>query len=653
MDIITNPQQYNICFSIASLVLIGVTLIINSLEEAHDNRQKHFFGMIIFDALIVNLAGLFHSLWRYSDWFRGYVMIDMNNSVVLIQKIFSYVLAYLSLLYVMSIFRVEVEMITKKIIVMLPAAFSVCFFLTSLFTDYFFIFNEYGEIQYNYPQGALVNISLIIYFLYAFFLYAKYCRSFSTEKVVALIFYYLLMLAGIPIRIVTRSSSIFEFSVSLALIFCVYTFQNPSEFSDRISGAGTRNALTFAVSNNLLQKKVFTVFGIMIERLDAITGGEPLEIVSDLLGQITAYLRKLCPGGEIYYLDDGSYMMIFPESEPDDPIIEKTAEQVRKRFKEPWKLGDRKIRLFESAFSIGFPDEIDSIDKFNEVRGVIVKAVQRSSRDLMRVSDLNLKHVEHDKKIDSIVKHALDDGLLEVYYQPIYSTAQKKFISCEALLRLRSPQLGFISPAVFMPVAERNGAVIEIDSFVLSSVCRMLSETEAVNLGLEFVEVNLSVVDCIQANLSDNVINTLKKFDVKPDQINLEVTETFEEGITSIMDENIDKLSKHGVSFSMDDFGTGYSNLARISSLPVDIFKLDKSIIQSAFESGTSYMVLMNLIKLIKSLDKKIVAEGVETKEQADQIIRFGCDYIQGFYFAKPMPRDKFLEFLREHNNMD
>ena len=650
MDIITPQLEYNICFSIASLILIAVIFTINLIEGEHNNRQKQIFGALIFDALIVNLAGLFHSLWRYVDQVREFVPLEANNLVVLVQKIATYVIAYFSLLYFMSIFRVEVDTIIKKIVLLLPVLFAVGFFLSGLMSDFFFSFDEYGEVQYAYPQGALVHISLFVYFPFGAYLYYKYFSSLSTEKALSLLIYYILLLSGIPIRILTRSSSILEFSISLALLLCVYTFQNPSEFIDTISRAGTRNALSFSVANNLLQKKAFTVFGIVIERLGVITGGEPLEAVSDLLEQITSYLKQLCPTGEIYYTDDGCYMMIFPDAEPDDPVIEKTSGQIKKRFKESWTLRDKEIRLFESPFAIGFPDEIDTLDKFNEVRGVIRKAAQRSNGDVIRVSDLNLKHVEHNKKIDSIVRHALDDGMLEVYYQPIYNTVEKKFTSCEALLRLKSPQLGYISPAVFMPVAERNGSVIAIDSFVLSSVCEMIARSEATALGIEYVEVNLSVVDCIQANLSENVIKTLEKFKVDPGQINLEVTETFEEGITSIMDENIERLSAHGVSFSMDDFGTGYSNLARISSLPVDIFKLDKSIVQAAFESETSYMVLLNMVKLIKSLDKKIVAEGVETVEQAEQLIRFGCDYIQGFYYARPMPKEQFLKFLEEHN---
>ncbi len=650
MELITNPQTFHICFSISSLLLVLVSLIINSTEELYDSRQRRLFGMIIFDALVLNLAGLFHYLWSYSDIFRSSVSIEMNNAIVIIEKIATYLLAYLSTLYVMAIFRVEFDTPFKKAFLFVPVLYSIGVFLSGFVTDYFFYFDEHGELEYRYFQGATVNICLFIYFPYVAYLYVRYARGFSTEKMLSLIAYFVLMLAGIPIRIITRSSSIFEFSVSLALLLCVYTFQNPSEFSDSLSGAGTKNALNFAITNNLTRKKMFTVFGVAIDRLDVIIGGSSLEMISELLSQITSYLRHLCLEGNIFYMDDGSYLMIFNGVDPDDQIIEKTAEQIKKRFKEPWVMNEQEMKLFVKTYSIGFPDEVNSLDKFNEVRGIIQKVLLRHNRDVLRVSDLNLKHFEHDKRIDSIVKRALDDGLLEVYYQPIYNTKTGKFSSCEALLRLRDPQLGFISPAVFMPIAERNGTVIAIDSFVLSSVCEMLQTSTAVELGLEYAEVNLSVVDCIQTNLASSVLKTLSRFEIRPDQINLEITETVAEDINSAMDENITTLIDRGVSFSMDDFGTGYSNLSRIATIPVEMFKLDKSIVQSAFESETSYMVMLNYVKIIKKLGKKIIAEGVETEEQAKQIIRIGCDYIQGFFYARPMPKNQFLEFLRQNN---
>ncbi len=646
-----DPYNYNIYFSIASLLIVLVAFVINASEETYDSRQKQIFGFIIADAVALNCAGLFHGMWMNIDVVNSAFSPEFNDMILVLEKLCAYTMAYLSMLYMLSIYRIELDKFWKKAVMFLPQMYVLIFFVSGFVSDFFYYISDIGDLHYRYPQGATVGVGLWIYFPFAVYLFFKYARGMSTEKQVSIAVYFLLMLISVPVRFLTRSTSLFEFAVSLSILLCVYTFQNPSEFVDSQSGAGTRNALDFIVGNNLIQKKMFTVFGVHIERLNAITGGQSLEAVSELLNQITAYLKQMSQDGNIFYTDEGSFLLVFPGVDPDDQLIEKVAEQIRKRFKESWIMGGEEIKLVQHPYVIGFPDEIDTLDKFNEVRGVINKAILRHNKDVLRVSDLNLKHVEHDKKIDSIVKRALDDGLLEVYYQPIYNPEKGKFVSCEALLRLRDPHLGFISPAVFMPVAERNGKVIEIDAFVLDSVCKMLAESDAKAHGLEYVEVNLSVVDCIQANLAENIFKTMNKYDIASEQINFEVTETFSEGISSAMEENIEKLMAKGINFSMDDFGTGYSNIARIASLPVKLFKLDKSIVQSAFESETSYMVMINIVKIIKSLGKEIVAEGVETQEQAKQIIRMGCDNIQGFFYARPMPKNQFLEFLRSNNH--
>ncbi len=650
MEILTRPQHYDISFSIASIVLILVTIAIHLTEERFNSKQRYYFGAIIFDAFLINVMGLIHSLWMYSDFMRYFISYDANKVIVICEKLFIYLLPFFSIRYVMAIFNIDIDVPWRKLLLLIPTIFSCYVIFSGMFTEFFLYFDENGIINYVYPQGATVNIGVLLYFIFAVYLLTRYGKSLSSEKAVALWIYFFIMLSGVPIRIFTKSSAAFGFSVSIALLLCVYTFQNPYEFVDRMSHAGTKNALNFAISTNLLQKKDFTLLGIRIDRLGVLLGGEPTEAASDLLNQISQYLKQLSPEKNLFYTGEGDFIMLFPDVAPDEDIIEKTAEQVRKRFKDTWKIRDEEVKLFESPYAIGFPEEVDSLERYGEVKSVFDKTLLRQNRDILRISDLNLKIVEHDKKIDNIVKHALDDGLLEVYYQPIYSPKEGKFLSCEALLRLKDPQLGFISPAIFMPIAERNGTILGIDKFVLSSVCDMLSNTEARNYGLEYVEVNLSVVDCIQTNLADNVIKTMDKYLVEPSEIKFELTETFEQGITAAMDENMNKLIENGVSFAMDDFGTGYSNLVRIANMPVSIFKLDKSIIQSAFESEVSYMVMLNMIKIIKALGKEIVAEGVETGEQARQIIKLGCDHIQGFFYARPLTREKFIGFLKDHN---
>ncbi len=650
MSLLTNPQNYDICFSIASIVILIVTMIIHLSEEYYYGKQSAIFGALIFDGLIMNILGLIHGIWTQSEAVRNLISYDSNSLIMVLERVAIYLMSYLSMRYFMALFHIEPATIFRKLIIIIPTLYAVGAISSGLIIDFYYEFTEKGEIKYYYPQGGTINIGIILYFIFAAYLLVKYARTLSTEKRIAIVVYYFLMVSGIPVRIATKSSSIFEFSVSIALLLCVYTFQNPSEFIDRLSGAGTKNALEFSISTNLIQKKTFTLLIIYVDKLSVVVGSEHIEAASELLKQITNYLKQLVSGNNVFYSDDGYFTLLLPDVTADSGVVSESAEQIRNRFKEEWTVKNEKIKFISSPCAISFPEDVSSLERFNEIYGVIKKALSRQNRDVIKIKDLNFKYVEHDKKIDNIVKHALENGLLEVYYQPIYSPDTGKFNSCEALVRLKDPQLGFISPAVFMPISERNGSVLAIDRFVLNSVCKMLSESEARNLGLDYVEVNLSIVDCIQTNLADNILKTLSKYKIDTSWINFELTETWEKDMSTAMDDNIKKLREAGCLFSIDDFGTGYSNITRISTLPASIFKLDKSIVQSAFESETSYMVMYNIIKIIKSLGKEIVAEGVETGEQAMQIISLGCDHIQGFFYSRPMPKENFIEFLRENN---
>lgn len=650
MEVIFRPQNYEICLNMAAIVLAVITLIIHSSEEDYYGKQRRIFGILIFMVIFVNVVGGIHNVWIYSDWAKALLSYGFNCFMAVLEKAGVYVIAVVSMCYLMAIFRIELDRVWKVSVIAIPALCSVISVFSSLFNRNVFYFDARGDMHLSNVFSGTVNISSALYLMFAAYLIYKYSKSISSEKAIVLTAFFIMMAAGIPLKLIFHSYAPFEFGTALAVLLCVYTFQNPSEFIERLSGTGTKNALNFRVYTNLIQKKVFTAFGISIDRLSEAIGSESLEASSNLLTQIATYLRRIYPDAALFYPDDGVFIMVLEDIRPDDELIEGLAEQIRRRFKDPWKLREDDVRFTESPFAVGFPDEVGSFEKFVEVKDEMKKMLLRQNREVLRVSDLNLKYAEHDKKIDNIVRKAVDNGLLEVYYQPIYSPLTGRFDTCEALVRLRDHQFGFISPAIFIPIAEKNGTVLGIDRFVLSSVCEMLAATEVLDLGIKYVEVNLSVVDCIQSNLADSVLDTLKKFRIGTDKINFEITETWEKEITSVVDDNVQKLTDAGVAFSMDDFGSGYSNVSRMATVPVKLFKLDKSIVQAAFESEVSYMVMINMIKIIKSLGKEIVAEGVETGEQAKQLIRLGCDHIQGFFYARPMPEAQFIEFLKEHN---
>ena len=298
---------------------------------------------------------------------------------------------------------------------------------------------------------------------------------------------------------------------------------------------------------------------------------------------------------------------------------------------------------------------IDLLDDFKDMSSFVAFINNYHSRKMFNVDFVYYRDVKNRRdfiiqnNIENVIEEGFRNNEFEVYYQPIYDTKAKKFRSAEALIRLSSVKYGFVTPNLFISHAEKNGKIIQIDNFVFEEVFKFISSEEFKKLGLEYIEVNLSMVDCSDKHLFDRIKNLMDKYNINPENINLEVTESVDADYEMI-DHNIHKLSGLGISFSLDDYGTGYSNIDRFIKLPVDIVKIDKSLADKYKDQNMS-IVLKNTFSMVTDLKRKVVIEGVEEEEQAKAFITNGCDFIQGYYYSKPLKKEQFIEFIEEMNN--
>ena len=251
--------------------------------------------------------------------------------------------------------------------------------------------------------------------------------------------------------------------------------------------------------------------------------------------------------------------------------------------------------------------------------------------------------------MDSIIERALANHGFHVYYQPIYSIEKKRFVSAEALLRLIDEKEGFISPEIFIPAAEKSGAIHKIGDYVLTEVFQFIASSEYKKLGLEYIEINLSVSQCMHHGLADSILESMSRYGVSSNQVNLEITESAASYDQSVMSENLEQLSAAGLTFSLDDYGTGYSNMYRIAALPLKIVKLDKTFVNN--QNSKMWTILQNTVRMIKDLNMEIVVESIETEEMVKKFSDLKCDFIQGYFFSKPIPQREFVEFIDRWNN--
>ena len=192
---------------------------------------------------------------------------------------------------------------------------------------------------------------------------------------------------------------------------------------------------------------------------------------------------------------------------------------------------------------------------------------------------------------------------------------------------------------------------MKLGGIVFETVCRFIQEKNPAQYGIEYIEVNLSIIQCGYEYLASSYKKIMKKYKISPKAINLEITETASLSEKRILLENMKELREYGVTFSLDDFGTGQSNLNYIVDMPVDIIKFDKDMIQAYFQNDKAKYVMDAAMHMIHGLDLKIVSEGIETQEQYDVMEQLGISYIQGYYFSRPLQEEDFIAFIKKEGS--
>ena len=276
------------------------------------------------------------------------------------------------------------------------------------------------------------------------------------------------------------------------------------------------------------------------------------------------------------------------------------------------------------------------------------RQVERETGTITYFKASDIEKMERDNRIISLVKGDVRKNGFQVFYQPVYSIQEKKFTKCEALIRLYDKELGWVSPADFIPIAEANGTIGVLGQFVMEEVCKLLEEFKRNNFPNVQININVSSAQFSTEDFYETVKRTINQYDFDYKLLHMEITESIMihsfEYIINVMS----KIIALGIDFSIDDFGTGYSNISYLGALPLSGLKLDRSFIEHVAHSDVHAMIVRNVVKFSKDLGFHVVAEGVENLEQFNILKRLGCDYIQGFLFSKAIPKEDYISFLQE-----
>ncbi|MDO4965712.1 MAG: EAL domain-containing protein [Lachnospiraceae bacterium] len=631
---------YNLS-AIFLLIIITASLLYRKMTKGRSNVMYLYLILFTIAASVLNTAELL---------IDGDPSYSANLKLVLL--IAYYICRNLSFgaygLFVISICDVWHKLadgITKYLL-FVPVIITSILALSSLFLDYAFYIDKQG--YFVRGEGILIfYFCNTIYGICAFVAAGLYRKNIGIKKTVALLSCAVAALFSYVFGLAVPYYHFDLLAYTLGIIFIILLVLNPESRYDSQSDLIRYEAYIEDVKKSFVSQKPLVVIQINVNNYPQMAKMLSYDRLSRLIKKLSSRLSlmagRLNLSCELYYIKEGRFRVILnPDSFYE---VDKASRVFNNIFNEQTSLDEFKIELNSTVCISRCPEDFDSFDTLYDFEDTLFS--YENSGEVIRAEDLIKDYdVGLARHLDEIIENALNNNKFEVYYQPIYNSQDHCFDSAEALLRLRDDTYGVIDPSVFIPAAEKTGSIDKIGDYVLNEVCKFISSSDFKHLNLKNIEINVSVIQCLNKSFFDKTVAILNKYSVKPEQLIFEIKESVAtESSQKIFFDNVFRFAMYGIGVALDEFGTGYSNIATITALPLCEIKFDRTFVNTG-NNDKLEVVLRNTLDMVRSLDKKIVIEGVEDIDTARKFEFLGCNYMQGFYFSEPIPKDELVWFL-------
>lgn len=540
------------------------------------------------------------------------------------------------------------ETLTRRKIelLMVPWILDVLFIATSPFTGLIFYFDA-DKVYHHGVAFIGLYIFAAFYVFLAFLRIALEREDTTATQRFTVYFFAIACVIAMVFQALIPELMLVCFIESVSTTIAYLALVNPSIYIDKDMNTFNHDAFECVFQRYLTVKKSVRVIGLQVIGLKYLNDTIGLENKNRLLKELSQGLKLACGKYGIYRLSSSRLFIIIPD---DEKIQNRLIERIHLVFEQPVRIDDVKISLSDRIATLRFPEDADTVDDVIQLLYENLNSIiDAGPGTVVAVDKEKLSKKHREMQILQIMKTAIRRGDFYVVYQPIYSFELGRFSTAEALIRLDNDILGEIKPEEFIPIAEKNGMILQIGEYVFETVCRFILHQKIWEKGLEYIHINLSVIQCMQENLAEQLLSIMNMYNLDYHYINLEITETAAVASSEILLDNMKTLSDNNMDFSLDDFGSGFSNTSSLIKYPFNTIKLDKTMVWEAMHNEKAEKILRNTIEMVKQLKMEIVAEGAETPEQVDTLREMGCDYVQGFYYSKPLSRADFIKLLNDN----
>lgn len=632
---------YNYYFDVASLIASLFLISLYVLRKTYRTKANLIFIMLlVFDFLgsgfdIVSCYSICFPE-RYPMWF---------NYVTTLGYLFFYnMMGVMFFLYLDAKTKIGAFIKPVNILASLVIVGEAIAIFSSPYTHLIAYFDE----NLKYSHGP----AMVFLYVIAGLLLAAGCglfiverRKFNKYQVIAICAFIVAVFTGVLVQMVWPFMLVGEFACTLVLFFIYVSLENPVYYTYMGTTCYNRFSFLETMRYRTAAKKNSNMYTFIVNDFELIRGNLGLRDMERLSSNIATFIN-LHYGNNAFCIADDKFVILFDDAD-EEPVIRARINQF---FAKP-------IPLAYSTITVN----INRVVIYNVASHLKSDIIETGVNYLLEHSEkeLYLEHnfqsvvdkIERKRSVSAILKESILESSFEIYYQPIRNVALNKFTSVEALIRLKNDKYGFISPEEFIPIAESEGLVVPIGEIVFEKVCKFIKDSDCINkLGVHYIEINLSPLQCYQENLASCFKEIMERYEINPSWINLEITETASLERSDKLQVNMTEMHRMGMSFSLDDYGSGFASVDYLFKLPVEIVKLDKIILWTAMKDENAKIVLIHTLKMLQELGKKIVVEGVEDEAMVALLEANGVDYMQGYFYSKPLPKEDYVQFLKEKN---
>lgn len=628
--------EYNMDFLMAALVILLLILIQLYQERRMEDRNSRVFRGLITLGILDVFAEILSTMC-----ING-IDEKFGISATLSTTIFFLFQAWLPLVliwYIHTLRKNRAVSIRKLLYMAIPTMILSGIILTNPFTGLLFYFNQYG-----YQKGdwyMLMYYSALAHLLVALVLIYVWRKNLGRQKVLALSEIFFLTVCGIVLQAMEGYVLLTGFGMSLGLLAMFLTINNPFANTDSLTGLYDKQYLLRKLEELLAEKQSFHIISVNLYQLDhankvaGIYGGDRL-------------LQRV--GEELVRI---SGMKVFRTTGKRFLLLADTLEEYETWLAAATELFDTEQEKGIMELSIPSPVILAGIinaEKLGEGGAVIdyaeyLESLSPKSGDTEVIQDdtKTMDSYLYNKKVEQYLQKAVDEDLFEVYYQPVYSTSEQRFITMEALSRLQHPELGWIAPDVFIRLAEKNHLITQITELQLRRICKFLKSNPLLREQIRNVKINLSPMDLMQNDSGIRLIRILDEFELPYRLFQFEITETVATEYTTSLIRVAEIFRKKGIALCLDDFGSGYANLNTVMQLPFSVIKLDRSLLFNIGNDERTALFYQSIVAAFQKMGYYIISEGVETREEMELLSSWKVDMIQGYYFSRPLPPDQLL----------